>query len=96
MDDKIFEELEASVREAGLHAREEADVEVGAVHAHGLPDARAIRKAQGLTQEDFAAALGVPVRTLQNWEQGRRCPDPAAVTLLKVAASHPEVLLELT
>lgn len=95
-DDRLFEELEARVREAGRPARDQADVETSAVSAHGLPDARAIREAQGLTQEGFAAVLGVPVRTLRNWEQGRRRPEPAAITLLKVAASHPEVLLELT
>ena len=95
MDDQLFDDLEESVREAGRHARGEFDVDREAVRAHGVPDARAIREAQGLTQAAFAAALGVPVRTLQNWEQGRRRPDPAAVTLLKVAAVHPEVLLEL-
>jgi len=34
------------------------------------------------------------VRTLQEWEQGRKSPSGAAVTLLKVAARHPEVLQE--
>ncbi len=91
----MFDDLEESVREAGRHARGEFDVAPEAVHAHGVPDARMIREAQGMTQTAFAAALGVPVGTLQNWEQGRRRPDPAAVTLLKVAATHPEVLLEL-
>ena len=95
MDDQLFDDLEESVREAGRHARGELDVAPEAVRPHGVPDARAIREAQGMTQAAFAAALGVPVGTLQNWEQGRRRPDPAAVTLLKVAAVHPEVLLEL-
>ena len=95
MDDNLFNDLEESVREAGRHARGELDVAAGAVHARGMPNARAIREAQGLTQTAFAAALGVPVKTLQNWEQGRRRPEGAAVTLLRVAAAHPEVLLEL-
>lgn len=95
MDDQLFDDLEESVREAGRHARGELIVDREAVRAHGMPDARAIREAQGMTQAAFAAALGVPLKTLQNWEQGRRRPDPAAVTLLKVAATHPEVLMEL-
>jgi putative transcriptional regulator len=39
--------------------------------------------------------LGVSVRTLQDWEQGRREPSGAAKTLIKVAERHPEVLQEL-
>ena len=49
-----------------------------------------------LSQSQFAALLGVSVRTLQEWEQGRREPSGAAKTLLRVAEMHPEVLRELT
>jgi len=49
----------------------------------------------GLSQQDFARLLGVSARTLQDWEQGRREPTGAAKTLLRVAVSHPEVLLKL-
>ena len=59
-----------------------------------LPVAEA-RAKTGLSQQDFARLLGVSPRTLQDWEQGRRHPTGAAKTLLRVAASHPEVLLEL-
>ena len=59
-----------------------------------LPVAEA-RARTGLSQQDFARLLGVSPRTLQDWEQGRRQPTGAAKTLLRVAASHPEVLLEL-
>jgi len=52
------------------------------------------RAATGLSQATFAKLLGVSVRTLQEWEQGRKTPSGAAVTLLKVAARHPEVLQE--
>jgi putative transcriptional regulator len=48
-----------------------------------------------LSQMQFAALLGVSVRTLQEWEQGRRSPSGAAKTLLRVAETHPEVLREL-
>lgn len=53
------------------------------------------RTASGLSQVQFASLMGVSVRTLQEWEQGRRQPSGAAKTLLRVAAAHPEVLREL-
>lgn len=55
----------------------------------------AVRTAAGLSQAQFAALMGVSARTLQEWEQGRRQPSGAAVTLLKVAERHPDVLREL-
>ena len=53
------------------------------------------RAATGLSQAPFARLLGVSIRTLQEWEQGRKIPSGAAATLLKVATRHPEVLQEL-
>jgi putative transcriptional regulator len=55
----------------------------------------AARAATGMSQAAFAKLLGVSVRTLQEWEQGRKEPSGAAATLLKVAARHPEVLQEM-
>ncbi len=60
-----------------------------------LPAAAEARAKVGLSQQDFAHLLGVSPRTLQDWEQGRREPTGAAKTLLRLAAAHPEVLLEL-
>lgn len=60
-----------------------------------LPAAAQARAGTGLSQQEFAALLGVSVRTLQDWEQGRREPTGAARTLLKLAAKHPKVLREL-
>ena len=60
-----------------------------------VPQAAEARSRVGLSQQDFARLLGVSARTLQDWEQGRRQPTGAAKTLLRVAFSHPEVLLEL-
>lgn len=50
----------------------------------------------GLFQSRFATFLGVSVRTLQEWEQGRRQPSGAAKTLITIAQKSPEVLTELT
>ena len=53
------------------------------------------REKSELTQAEFARLLGVSVRTLQDWEQGRREPNAAAQTLIRVAEKHPKVLREL-
>lgn len=53
------------------------------------------RSKTGLSQEKFAALLGISPRTLRDWEHGRRNPSGAAQTLLRIAAKHPEVLREL-
>ncbi|MBC7860363.1 MAG: helix-turn-helix domain-containing protein [Burkholderiaceae bacterium] len=60
-----------------------------------LSAAAEARAQVGLSQQDFARLLGVSARTLQDWEQGRREPNGAAKTLLRVAVAHPEVLREL-
>jgi hypothetical protein len=54
----------------------------------------ATREKLGLSQTRFARMLGISVRTLHHWEQGSRTPSGAAQVLLRVAAQHPEVLLE--
>ena len=60
-----------------------------------LPSVSAIREKTGLSQPKFAALLGVSVRTLQEWEQGRRAPSGAARTLLLIAAKNPRALLDV-
>lgn len=57
------------------------------------PDVTSIRTNMGLSQSAFAALLGVSLRTLQDWEQGRRTPRGPAKSLLRVADKHPEALL---
>lgn len=53
---------------------------------------RVVRSRLGMTQEEFAEMLGVPVGTLRNWEQGIREPVGAAKTLLRIAAKHPKIV----
>jgi len=60
-----------------------------------VPDIARIREKTGLSQARFAQLLGVSVRTLQDWEQGRRAPSGAARTLLMVAERNPQALLEV-
>ena len=60
-----------------------------------LPLAAEARQRMGISQMEFAALLGVSVRTLQDWEQGRREPTGAAKTLIRVAEQHPRVLKKL-
>ena len=57
-------------------------------------DVKEIRIQLTLSQTEFATFLGVSVRTLQNWEQGRRHPSGPALALLKIAHLHPRVFLQ--
>lgn len=61
-----------------------------------LSRAAQARSRVGVSQSVFAKLLGVSLRTLQDWEQGRRQPTGAAQTLLRVASLHPEVLRQLS
>ena len=54
----------------------------------------AARLNTGLTQAEFAKALQISARTLQEWEQGRRQPSGAAKALLQIASRHPDVITE--
>ena len=57
-------------------------------------DVVALRKFVGLSQVQFARAIGISVHTLRNWEQGRRHPEGPAIALLRIAARHPRIIRE--
>lgn len=92
MKDELFDELVESIREGGAILREEA--EASRTTDFEDPNVAAIREEYGLSQAKFAALLGISVRTLQNWEQGRRHPQGPAKVLLRVAARHPRAVLD--
>ena len=59
-------------------------------------EVRKIREQYGLSQDKFASLMGISVATLRNWEQGRRNPEGPSRVLLRVAALHPEAILDTT
>jgi putative transcriptional regulator len=61
--------------------------------AEDIHTPQVLRKRLGMTQEQFARALRLPVATLRNWEQGRNAVDPAARSLLILVAHDPESVL---
>jgi putative transcriptional regulator len=76
-------------------ARRDGTVEKDHIIPAGDTSVRAARAATGLSQAQFARLLGVSVRTLQEWEQGRKSPSGAAATLLRIAGKRPDVLKEV-
>lgn len=95
MPDDVFAELLESVREGGRVLRGEQPPSRRFTVADDAPDVAAIRERMRLSQTGFARLLGISPRTLRGWEQRRRAPKGAERTLLRVAARHPEALLEL-
>ncbi len=93
----LFDELVQSVKE--MKAIRAGILKPGRVTTsqeileRAIPDVAALRRRFKLSQGKFAKLLGISVDTLQNWEQGRRTPEGPARVLLRIALTHPEVLL---
>ena len=87
-----FDELIKSVRQAGKVKR--GEIKALRTFRFEPEDVRQIRKDLGLSQSEFALLIGVSAATLQNWEQGRRQPEGPARALLRIAATHPEAMLD--
>lgn len=82
---------EADIRRHAAEDGQDPDADVSGYRL--TPSAADIRRKLGATQEAFATALGVPVATLRNWEQGRKPPDPAARSLLTIMDRDPEAAI---
>lgn len=94
MDDKLFDRLVESTKQA-IEISEGKVKEFRSLTFELPEDIKTIRNDKlQMSQEKFAAMLGVSIRTLQEWEQGRRKPSGAAKSLLKIASFAPEVVLK--
>ena len=93
MNEELFAELLESVREGAAIMRGEQEPSRKFIIAE--PDVKEIREQYNLSQSQFASLLGISVKTLQNWEQGRRVPRGPARVLLQVAAKHPDAVWDV-
>jgi putative transcriptional regulator len=92
MKKELFDELLESVRQGGAILRNER--RPTRIYEFSELDVRSIRERYRLSQDKFASLMGISVATLRKWEQGRRKPGGAARVLLRVAAKHPEAVLD--
>lgn len=92
MKEDMFSKLLESVHEAGSISRHE--VAPARHKAFDVPDIKALRDKTGLSQAKFAVLIGVPIGTLQNWEQCRRKPDATAVALLRALQADTEGVIK--
>lgn len=90
MKKEMFDQLVASVKQAGKIHRGEA--KASRTFVFQPEEVRKIREKLNKSQSEFAQMIGVSVATLQNWEQGRRQPEGPARALLVVAAKAPNVV----
>ena len=90
MKEEDFDQLAASIRQAGAIRR--GEMKPSRVTEFAPDDVKAIRQRLGKSQSEFALLIGVSVSTLQNWEQGRNAPEGPARALLRVAAKDPEAV----
>lgn len=89
----LYRTSEADIRR---HAAEDGDVEQQADQPGRVVIPPALVRAKtGLSQEEFARALGIPVGMLRDWEKGRKRPDPAANSLFVLINADPERMLGL-
>ena len=87
MDKKLFDELTQSIKEAGQIVRGKRKP-ARKFRVEPL-DVKTVREKTGLSQMRFALLMGVSIKTLQNWEQGRRKPHGPAISLLRIVKNDP-------
>ena len=83
-----------SAKVIARHMRGEIELPTKVVRLVPDVDVRAIRTGQGLTREQFAERYGLQVRAIQEWEQGRRKPDPAVRAYMLVIKNQPAAVRE--
>ena len=88
MNNKLFEELIEGVREAGKIKRNEK--RASRVFQYSPLNVKKIRENLGLSQQEFSNLALVNIKTLQNWEQGRRQPQGPALALLTILKNNPK------
>jgi putative transcriptional regulator len=92
MKKEHFDKLVASIKEAGeIKAGRKMPSRFFEIKS---PDIKKIREKLNVSQNEFALMIGVSVRTLQNWEQGRREPEGPAKALLRIALKNPSAVLD--
>ncbi|HBA65025.1 MAG: transcriptional regulator [Gammaproteobacteria bacterium HGW-Gammaproteobacteria-10] len=89
----IGTEILEGIREIKEYKKGKVNLKVSELSEPSPP--QIIRSKLNMSQSAFAGLLGVSMRTLQDWEQGRRSPQGPAVTLLRIAEQHPEVFNQL-
>ena len=92
MKKEHFEKLVASVKEAG--EIKAGSWEPSRMYEIKAPEIKTVREKLNVSQSEFALLIGVSVRTLQNWEQGRRKPEGPAKALLRIASKNPGAVLD--
>ncbi len=88
---KIAATTEADIRCHQIEDGEDPDAQFPPFRP--APDVRTIRAKLHMTQETFAAAIGVPVATVRNWEQLRTGMDPAVRSLLRIVEREPDAAM---
>lgn len=92
MAEDDFNDLLDAAKEMVAIKRGEITPSPERVHRFEIPNVKEIREKLGLSQSIFSSKFGLELRTLQDWESGRRNPTGPAVTLLKVIAKNPEAV----
>jgi putative transcriptional regulator len=86
-------EILEGIREIKAYKAGEIDLKTRELSDPSAP--KEIRAKLHLSQAAFAGLMGVSLRTVQDWEQGRREPSGPAKSLLRIAEQHPEIFVQL-
>jgi len=88
-----FKELMESMKQAAAISK--GEMKPSRVFIFSPINVKEVREKTNKNQKEFADMIGVKLGTLRNWEQGRRQPDGAALTLLKIVAANPKYVEQI-